>query len=460
MSHAETVRPSLLYRLLRPLARWLAHLFHRQLVVEHPDRVPDEGPVVLAANHPNMMLDVLLLGASTRRPLHFLAKATLFRNPVLARFLSAAGVLPVYRKRDEPPAASATAANLATFAACHALLAQGGAIAIFPEGVSHERDFVLPLKTGCARIVLEAESQHGFELGTRILPVGIAFSNRESFRSDALVTFGVPVDPSRHFQPWREGREADAVRALTAELEDELRRLALHVPREEDEKLLAALRPFFAGPGISERLEVDRALVGAVSDYRDRSPLDYSRLRREILAYGRALEVLEVTHGDLDRIYRVGPVVRYLFPRLVLAVLGLVPFLVGAVLHYLPYTIPRWVAETRATEPVESATLKLFSGLVTFPFAYGLMGWAAAHFFGGTAALLVLGLLPILGLFALAYLERTSELLRETRIFFLHLAPGERVKRLRAWRERLVRELETRREEYTRLQAVEKPPEG
>jgi glycerol-3-phosphate O-acyltransferase / dihydroxyacetone phosphate acyltransferase len=462
LSHAETVKPSPLYRLLKPLARLLARLFHRRLAIEHSGRVPDEGPLVVAANHPNMMLDVLLLGASTSRELHFLAKATLFRNPLLARFLSAAGVLPVHRRRDEALGGDTGTGtgNVATFAACHELLANGGAIAIFPEGVSHERDFVLPLKTGCARIVLEAESRRGFTLGSRIVPVGIAFSNRQLFRSDALVAFGEPIDPSPHFPAYREGREADAVRALTLDLEQALRGLALHVPREEDEKLLETLRQFFAGTEIPERLDVDRALVDAVSDYRDRRPLDYSRLRREVLAYGRALEVLRVTHGDLARIYRPGPVIRFLLPRLLLAVAGLVPFLAGTALHYLPYSIPRWVAEARATEPVEVATIKLFTGLLSFPIAYGLVGWVVAHFFGAGMAVALVALLPALGLFTLGYLERASELVREARIFLLHLSPDERVTRLKAWRERLTAELDQRRDDYLSSRTLEKQLEG
>jgi 1-acyl-sn-glycerol-3-phosphate acyltransferase len=438
------VPDAFLYRLLRPLARPLAHLFHRRLLVENPERVPPKGPVVLASNHPNMLLDVLLLGATTSRTLHFLGKATLFRNPILGRFLRSCGVLPVHRRKESP---SRMEENLGTFDACHRLLAAGGAIAIFPEGVTHDREAVLPLKTGCARIVLEAEAKRDFGLSSVIVPVGITFSNRELFRSDALVAFGEPLDPSPHFAAYREGQSGDAVKALTRELEAALKTIALHVPREEDEKLLRTLRGFFAEATspTSDRLLVDRTLVEAIADFRDRRPIEYARLRRQVLGYGRVLDLLGLSHGEIDRTYRLGPIVRYLAPRALLAALGLPFFVAGSLFHYVPYKIPALLARFRATEPVERATVKLLTGLVTFPLFYLL-----AVLLSGQLLLLVL--LPPLGIFSLLYAEAISELLREIRIFLWHHRPDDRRERLKLWRESLASELETRRREYEALE--------
>jgi 1-acyl-sn-glycerol-3-phosphate acyltransferase len=445
----DLVASAPLYRMLRPLARLLALLFHRRLEVEHPERLPATGPVVLAANHPNMLLDVLLLGASTRRTLHFLGKATLFENPLLGGILRLCGVLPVHRRKESPDRMQD---NAETFAACHRLLAGGGAIAIFPEGLSHDREAVLPLKTGCARIVLEAEAQAGFRLSTRIVPVGITFSNRELFRSDALVSFGEPLDPSPHFAAYREGLPGAAVKALTLELEAALQRLTAHIPREEDEELLRRLRGFFSGTSAptSDRLLIDRTLLDAIADFRDRHPIEYRRLRRRVLAHGRALDLFGLAHDELDRSYRLWPVIRYLMPRVALAVVGFPFFLAGALVHYLPYKIPALLARLLAKERVEQATLKLLAGLVTFPLFYALAVLA-------TGSLVTLALLPPLGLVALLYSEQVGELFREVRIFLWHQRPDERRQRLKRWREELAAELETRRREY---EALVKPLSG
>ena len=67
-----------------------------------PSACPPSGPVLLCINHPNNLIDSLLVGAVLRRKVHYLATAALFRNPLVARFLPACGAMPVYRKQDDP----------------------------------------------------------------------------------------------------------------------------------------------------------------------------------------------------------------------------------------------------------------------------------------------------------------------------------------------------------------------
>src|SRR3972149_3475770 len=143
----------------------------------------------------------------------------------------------------------------------------------------------------------------------------------------------------------------------------------------------------------------------------------------------------------IDRTYRLGPIVRYLAPRALLAAAGLPFFAAGALFHYLPYKIPAVLARFFATEPVERATIKLLGGLVAFPLFYALAVLLSGRF-------LLLALLPPLGIFSLLYAEAVSELVREVRIFFWHRRPGDHRRRLKLWREDLAAELETRRQEY------------
>jgi hypothetical protein len=310
--------------------------------------------------------------------------------------------------------------------------------------VSHDRDAILPLRTGCARIVLEAESKAGLRLSSVIVPVGISFSNRELFRSDALVVFGEPIDPATQFDSYRR-EPAAGVKSLTADLEAALRKLAPHVPLEDDEALVRILRGFFAGETApsSERLTLDRSLVQAIVYFRDRHPLDYGRLRRRLLAYSRILDLLGLPEGNLDRSYRLGSIVRYLTPRLLLAAAGFPLFVAGVVFHYVPYRVPAVTARFLAGDPVEKATTKLLAGIVSFPLFYTL-----AIFLTGWPLLLVL--MPPAGLFALAYGEAVEELLREIRIFL-------RRNRLKPFRDALAAELETRRREF---EALENPVSG
>jgi glycerol-3-phosphate O-acyltransferase/dihydroxyacetone phosphate acyltransferase len=434
------------YRLLRPPARALIHIFFRRIEVREAERVPARGPVLFAANHPNMLMDPLLLGTVQPRALSFLAKATLFRSALLGRALSACGVLPVYRRKDSP---GEMKKNELTFEACFQSLQRGEAICIFPEGVSHPREAVLSLKTGCARIALEGEARNDFELKVKILPAGLYYTERAIFRSDALVVFGEPIDPRVHAATYRENPQT-AVRNLTRQLEQRLRELTLHVPHEEDEPLVASLRQLFAAePGaVEQRLDADRTLIQAVEYFRHREPARYKKLRREILSYTRLLGSLGLQHDQLVRRYRIASVIRYLAPRTALAALGFPLFLFGAINNFIPYKLPLWLSRLLTRDIVEVATIKFLSGLVSFPLFYLGQTWLVARFLGPLAAWIYLGLLPVTGSMALAYLEALEDFAEEIRVFFLQVTRRDFMGKLRTRRERILHELELCRQQY------------
>src|SRR5881409_3103389 len=169
------------YRAVRAVARfWLWFLF-KAVDARHPERVPRNGPVLLCINHPNNLIDSLVVGAAVRRKVHYLATAALFRNPLIARFLLTAGAIPVYRKQDDPDKMDK---NADAFSACFDALARGEVIGIYPEGTTHSEARVQRIKTGAARIALEYEAKRSAVSGDALalIPVGLTFDARKSFR--------------------------------------------------------------------------------------------------------------------------------------------------------------------------------------------------------------------------------------------------------------------------------------
>src|ERR1700685_535904 len=134
------------------LGRLLVRVFFREIEVEGGEQILSGVPTVLVANHLNGLVDGLLLMATLRRYPRFLGKSTLFKIPPLWPFLKLAGVIPVYRAADGSP----TERNASAFATSDRLLARQGVVAIFPEGISHDESALQPLRTGAARIALEA----------------------------------------------------------------------------------------------------------------------------------------------------------------------------------------------------------------------------------------------------------------------------------------------------------------
>ena len=192
------------------LARLILHVFFREVVVTGVERIPRGSPVVFVANHSNSVVDSILLLALPSGCPRLLAKSTLFSHPVMGPLLVLAGALPVFRGRDRGANVSR---NFETFARCAKVLAAGGRIALFPEGESHNRNGQLPLKSGAARIVLEAEGRLG-PLGVRIVPVGLRYEAKERFRSTVWVSVGAAIDPAAEIARHEDEPRA-AVRALT-----------------------------------------------------------------------------------------------------------------------------------------------------------------------------------------------------------------------------------------------------
>jgi 1-acyl-sn-glycerol-3-phosphate acyltransferase len=202
----------------------MLRVFFREIEIVGRERLPRGRPLLIVANHVNSLVDSMLVAAFLGRRPRILAKSTLWRHPVMAPLLVLAGALPVYRRQD----GTNTAENLGTFRRCRRALAGGGAVLLFPEGTSHSHPYRLPLKTGAARIALETEQCHG-PLGLRIVPVGLSYEAKGTFRSRVLIEVGAPLDPTPEAARYaREGRAA--VRALTQRIASALDAVAGFAP--------------------------------------------------------------------------------------------------------------------------------------------------------------------------------------------------------------------------------------
>jgi 1-acyl-sn-glycerol-3-phosphate acyltransferase len=205
-------------------ARWVGRFLGRvvwntQLVGR--EKVPSEGPVVLAANHVTLIDGPILIGIAPR-PLHIITKQELFKGPVGA-ILTWAGQIPVDRSHGRAALQSGLG-----------VLRRGGAIGIFPEG-NRGRGSVDDVRAGAAWM-----SVHGAAplvpvaiLGTRL--TGESLGHIPGLRRRLYVEFGTPLEPASEGPTrTRIGETSDRLRDAMAALVGEAQaRSGLALPTDD-----------------------------------------------------------------------------------------------------------------------------------------------------------------------------------------------------------------------------------
>jgi len=260
-------------RILCAVLRLALRVYFRRIEIVDLANVPLDKPVIFVLNHPNALVDPVFLLCLAPRRVSFLAKAPLFRMPVIGSLVRALDCLPAYRPQDKGEDVNR---NQETFAAARALLARGGTIGICPEGVSHNEPRLKPLKTGAARIALAAVSS-GQKLDLKIVPVGLYYTEKTSFRSSALLHFGEPltVDPVTLDSDGAPPR--DAVRALSDRVEEALRDVMLHAEHDDALGLIERTERIFSAEELNEVAE-EQSLTRS-RDLRQRLLEGYALLR-------------------------------------------------------------------------------------------------------------------------------------------------------------------------------------
>lgn len=431
------------HRLVRSLARLLLGLFYERVEVVGAERIPAQGGLVVAANHQNALVDPMLLLAAVPRQLRPLAKAPLFRHPLIAPFLRLAGAIPVHRRQDP---GSDPARNEAMFRAAADALRAGGAILIFPEGLSQAEPALMPLRTGAARIALTAEAAAGAPAGVTLLPVGLVYHEPGTFRTGwALVLVGDPVPLPDDAALYRTAPEA-AVRRLTETLASALRNLIVEARDRRILRLVTAAEAIWraeAGDGDTAAIRATW-MQQAARAYRYlavREPDRLDGLAAAVEVYAADLARAGLSDRELVARYPAGTVARYAVREGLPLVLGLPLAAVGLVLHGLPYWLTRLVVRLGRPSRDAEATYKLAAGVVLYPVCWLAEAWLAWRAGGGWAlALYAVVLLPA-GFFALAWWERLARVRRDAWSFAQFLFRGDLRARLVARRAALAREL-------------------
>lgn len=208
----------MIYRFLHWIAGIALYWFYREIRVVGDEKIPARGPILIAVNHQNALVDSLIAGWVIPRRITMTAKATLTDNPLIAALFRTLGVVPLRRASDESRKRGGSphdrSRNTDAFREILRVLEKRGAVLIFPEGKSHNEVGLEPLKTGLARLALKARDEWSIK-NVRIIPMGLVFEDKGVPGS----IVGVRVGNAIELDSWPD----DNATALTEEVAGRLR---------------------------------------------------------------------------------------------------------------------------------------------------------------------------------------------------------------------------------------------
>ncbi len=452
-------RKSLLYRIASISFRFWMKIFFNKIDIRHGQNIPASGPVVFVANHPNSIMDGFVVRGLLKRKVNFIAHAGLFNQPFLGWGMRKTGNIPVFVKRNDPELMEQ---NVNMFAECTATLERGETIFVFPEGVSDSLRKVKKIKTGAARIVLESEAKHDYQLGIRLVPIGLHFYSRSRFNSRVLINVGEPIELAP-FSQQHAATGFEAVRALTKEIEARLRALVVNVENEELDSLAREIEEIYsdslraafaqlsppARKSMREEFFISQAVAECAQFLLRQQPQRLAQVQKAIQDYTRKLKhlrlrdtMLRANPASQKRIWlQIGKAYLILLP-------GLIPALYGIINHYIPYRISNYLARHFVYERTKILTALFVGGGLAFNFFYVVQTAAVSAMFGFTWGILYLLTLPFFGFFALSFVEKVREQ-KENMLFAIYLLTNKNlIRRMRRQRKLLLQMLDSIRDEY------------
>ncbi|OSD01601.1 glycerol-3-phosphate O-acyltransferase [Trametes coccinea BRFM310] len=347
-------------------------------------------------------------------------------------------------------------------------LTDGGAICIFPEGGSHDRTDLLPLKAGVSLMALGAMANNP-DLRVKIVPVGLSYFHPHRFRSRAVIEFGSPLDvPQEFVEMFKQGGEKkrEAVGKFLDVIYDALKTVTLRAPDYETLMLIQAARRLYKTPGqhltLGQVVELNKRFLQGYLHFKDQPKVQ--KLRDDVLKYNRLLRDLGLRDHQVPKAQKAGwKTFGLLSYRLILLAVWTVLALPGVILNGPIFVTASVISRKKAKEALAAsevkiagrdvlATWKILVALGVTPVLYSFYALLATIVAIKAGAplkyrlwtpFIVLTVLPFVGYAALKFGEAGMDVLKSLRPLVIALIPGQQrsLDKLKRMREDVANEL-------------------
>ncbi len=367
----------IIYLFLNTLAKTVLGIYYRKITVNGTENIPEDASVLVCPNHPNTMLDPVLMANILPFRLFFLANYGLFKTK-LTNFLMSDifFCIPVKREKDMAPGEPVN--NLTTIKLCHKKLSDGGSIFMAPEGTSFLYKRIRKLKDGIARIALFAARRNKWNSKVAILPIGTNYEDTTMFRSEVIINIGKPIfidDYKAEFKKNKEGVSDVVMKDLRARMEA----LSLHTQDEQEAQMLhwaeALKGPF---DRYEERLVYQQETTKTIRFQKNNLPKDFEQLWEKAYEYFETLKQAGISLDyDFSKTEKQvkNKSALYTFNR----IFGAPFYFIGRILHWVWYAPYALYLKLKLYAGYESM-VKILGGLVLFLLFYPLFLFLLIYF--------------------------------------------------------------------------------
>ncbi|MEJ6798023.1 MAG: lysophospholipid acyltransferase family protein [Crocinitomicaceae bacterium] len=432
----------MLYRLIKVLVGIGIRLYYREIRVKNRKNIPLDEPLIIIANHPNTLMDAWMIGHICPRPIHFMAKGTLFNSKFKLKLLSSLNMIPINRVGEGK---TDGVSNQNSFQACYDILEAGKTLVIFPEGSSYQERHLRDLKSGTARIALEAVKRKEGQLDVKILPMGLNYTQAEKFRSRVLVDIGEPMSTKDYLADYIENSGKGA-RKMTEQFRVRLEQLLVNSNTKEEQDLIDQvaniLQSRYTKKGSENAIsEIDllKRIRNRMDDFKVTEAWKTEEVRKLVETVKWENEKLNIQTDFLDRRFRSTMFFRQLFFSIIFVLIAVPYFIFGMIHNAIQFYLIDFLIPKLTKDIEYYAPLAVLLGLVLYPLFFGLF----AHFIGNAFDLsfwqkvIYFVMMPLGGLFAYFFHRYLRHIGYKWKYIFLMIRQKEVVLSLKAKRDRL-----------------------
>ncbi len=396
------------------------YIFYRKIYTSGLENIPDEGAVIFAPNHQNALMDALILISVKNWQPVFMARADIFAGQCIRRFLFFCKILPIFRIRDGKESLKQ---NNLIFQKAVEVLKKRRFLVIYPEASHKGIHRLRPLKKGITRIAFMAEEATNYNLGVKIIPVGISYQDYYDFRTDAMINFGKPINVEDYIELYKENPQK-ANHELVEQVKKELSTLIIDIQDSENYDNFETAREVFAPyiirksgkliNNFKNQIFAGKEVVKILNTIKNSDSECFNELNTLLKKYREGLTQTNLSDRIIRKKYKIWGILL----RTIILISTFPINVFGFLNNFVPYHLP-FLLTMRVKDRNFHTSVRFALYLILFPVFYGVIFWLLCKYSSSWLfrAFYIL-LVPITGIFSHRYYAYVKKVAAMWKMFF------------------------------------------